>query len=441
MGRTKIYIYLLIVSIIINYFFGILIERHDSNRNTKKNILALAVLINISVLIFFKYLNFIVHNLNLILEKLNLEKIIMEPIALPLGISFLTFRIISYLVDTYRKNNEAQKNFIDLALYISLFPPLTAGPIVRYNEIATQIKNRITKLEDFEYGIKRFIIGLAKKVIIANTLGSISDKVFALSEGDLKAGVAWIGIICYTLQIYHDFSGYSDMAIGLGQMFGFKFLENFNYPYISKSIKEFWRRWHISLSSWFRDYVYIPLGGNRVGKFNQYRNLIIVFFCTGIWHGASWNFIIWGLYHGVFLILERTKFSTYLKKMWKPIQSLYVLLVVMIGWVFFKAENLSAALIYLKSMIYWNINDLGLGEVLAMINNEVVLIIIIAIIIATDWPKRVLDKILRFFGNQENRLFILAFDTVKKFCLIAIFILSIMALASSTYSPFIYFKF
>ncbi len=231
------------------------------------------------------------------------------PVHLPLGISFFTFQAMSYLVDVYRGENQAQRSLVNVALYIALFPQLIAGPIVRYHDIASQIRDRVISLLLINSGIQRFIYGLAKKVLIANPLGLVADQVFAISGGDLTTGTAWLGLVCYTLQIYFDFSGYSDMAIGLGRMLGFRFLENFNYPYISRSIKEFWRRWHISLSSWFRDYLYIPLGGNKKGKLRTYQNLLIVFCLCGLWHGASWTFLVWGLFHGVFLILERTRFG------------------------------------------------------------------------------------------------------------------------------------
>ena len=317
----------MLASILINYLLGLGIEKASKQ---KKLFLILSVLYNIGVLFYFKYLNFA----GSIWESLTGQTLNMKTIVLPIGISFFTFQIMSYVIDVYRGNVPAQKNLINLALYISLFPQLIAGPIVRYIDVEAQIKQRESTWDGAYVGVKRFAIGFAKKVLIADQLATLADTVFA--GGNYPSMLShWIGIIAYTLQIYYDFSGYSDMAIGLGKIFGFDFLENFNYPYISRSIKEFWRRWHISLSSWFRDYLYIPLGGNRKGKVRTYINLIIVFFVTGLWHGASFNFIVWGLYYAVFLVIERLGFGKRLEKLPRIIQHVYTLLVVVIGWVFF----------------------------------------------------------------------------------------------------------
>jgi len=314
------YVGVMFASILTNYATGrfIYYARNSSDhRLTSKFYLAIGIAINI---ISFKYANFITNNINDLLSLFSLGTIDLEPIHLPLGISFFTFQAISYIVDVYRKEVTAQKNIYNLALYISLFPQLIAGPIVRYHDIALQITDRLHSMELFSSGVQRFIIGLAKKMLIANPLGEVADNVFALSGNDLTTPLAWIGIISYSLQIYFDFSGYSDMAIGLGRMFGFRFHENFNHPYIAKSLREFWRRWHISLSSWFKDYVYIPLGGNRVSTVRVYTNLLIVFLLTGIWHGASWNFIVWGMFHGFFLATEHMGFfGTHLSSsMYRP---------------------------------------------------------------------------------------------------------------------------
>ena len=330
-----VYLYLMMFSILLNYLFGLWIQKNKDKSNSKKIIITIAIIVNIGLLGYYKYAFFVVDIINGLLHT----HIQFEPLPLPIGISFYTFHALSYLIDVYRQKEEAQKNLFNLALYITLFPQLVAGPILRYNTIAEQIKSRIHNLSLFAEGIRTFIIGLSKKVLLSNPLGEMADTIFAINPSDMSVTTAWIGIIAYTLQIYFDFSGYSDMAIGLGKMFGFEFLPNFNYPYISRSIGEFWRRWHISLSSWFRDYVYIPLGGSRKGAWKTYRNLLIVWTITGFWHGASWTFMAWGFYYGVIICLERLGLKNILAKTWRPIQHAYVLFIVLIGWVFFRADN------------------------------------------------------------------------------------------------------
>jgi alginate O-acetyltransferase complex protein AlgI len=274
----------------------------------------------------------------------------MDPVRLPLGISFFTFHALSYVIDVYRHKWPAAKNPGDVALYIFFFPQLIAGPILRWSAIAPQLVQRAVTRERFAEGIRRFVGGLAKKMIIANVVAVPADKLFALPGQELTPSLAWLAIGCYTLQIYFDFSGYSDMAVGLGKMFGFEFIENFNFPYTAQSIKDFWRRWHISLSSWFRDYLYIPLGGNRCSGWRNHLNLMIVFFLCGLWHGASWTFVIWGLYHGAFLLIERTRFGDWLERLPRPLRHIYTLLVVMIGWVLFRTETFAQATSVLASM-------------------------------------------------------------------------------------------
>ena len=292
------YIYLMLFSIVINYFIGLKMD--ISSKSNKKLLLLISIIFNLSLLIIFKYADFLFG---------------IKGIRLPLGISFYTFQIMSYVIDVYRKDAEVQRNIFDLALYVSLFPQLVAGPIVRYQTVVEQISIREYSLDKFADGVNRFVLGLSKKVILANQLALVADGVFIKNVANLSIVESWIGIVCYTFQIYFDFSGYSDMAIGLGKMFGFDFLENFDYPYISQSVSEFWRRWHISLGSWFRDYVYIPLGGNRVSKFRLYMNVLVVWCLTGLWHGANWTFVVWGLYYGVFLILEKAFLEKALKKL------------------------------------------------------------------------------------------------------------------------------
>src|SRR2546425_1448106 len=326
-----LYATIVITSIAFNWALGKRIGDAKDPR-ARRRWLALAVAGNLAVLAIFKYANFFVANLHAALGAHSWGAIAIA-IPLPLGISFFTFHSISYLVDIYRKNATAQRNIGSFALYILLFPQLIAGPIIRYKDIAQQIASRERRFADVAEGVRRFVIGLGKKVLIANTLGRVADQVFAIAPSELNTSVAWLGLVCYSLQIYFDFSGYSDMAIGMMRMFGFRVLENFNYPYISQSIREFWRRWHISLSNFFRDYLYIPLGGNRRGKVRGYANLVIVFLLCGLWHGANWTFILWGAWHGVFLVLERAGVEGALERTWRPLRHAYALAAVLGGWV------------------------------------------------------------------------------------------------------------
>lgn len=427
-----ILVLLMLFSIGTNYVAGLGISYFLNRKaNMAKIVLGLAIAINLGLLFYYKYANFlveIVQELGLYLEYDHTS------ILLPIGISFFTFQGISYLGDVYRKETEVQANLFHLGLYISFFPQLIAGPIVRYHDIAEEIKKRETNIPLFAEGVIRFVRGLAKKVIIANSAALITDQVFSLPGSEISVISAWLGILCYTIQIYFDFSGYSDMAIGLGKMLGFNFKENFNYPYISKSIQEFWRRWHISLSTWFRDYLYIPLGGNRKGLGRTYVNLIIVFFITGIWHGASWNFIFWGLFHGLFLILERSKVLNTTK--WPGfLQHLYVLVVVIIGWVFFRAETLTEAMAYLRSMLGVS----GGEDVTAMIyvNPYAIIIIILALIFAMPVRKYMNNLIER----KAFPIIKLAYSTSIYIFYLGLLILSIIELAQSSYNPFIYFRF
>ena len=350
----KIYVLIMVVSILVNYGVGRLISftdgEHPLSKVHPKLFLAAGIIVNLSFLGVFKYTNFLVEQVNVGLIGLNVAPIVIPRVHLPIGISFFTFQAISYLVDVYRKEVRAQRNILHLALFISLFPQLIAGPIIRYKDIVSQIVDRFMRPCFFTYSIQRFVFGLSKKMLIANPLGELADKVFALPAESLSTVLVWPAIFCYTLQIYFDFSGYSDMAIGLGGMFGFKFKENFNYPYVAKSIRDFWRRWHISLSTWFRDYLYIPLGGDRCTLLRLYVNLWLVFFLCGLWHGASWNFIVWGAIHGCFIVLERIGFSKILDQLWAPVQIFYTMAVVIVGWVFFRSDTIAYALDYLEVM-------------------------------------------------------------------------------------------
>ncbi len=429
-GEQKL-VMLMIFSIAINYLGGLIIGQTANKKNKRfsKATLLFFITINIATLVYFKYTNFFIESLsNLgIFGSSSLDEII-----LPIGISFFTFQGMSYLIDIYYRRVNPQKSLISLALYISMFPQLIAGPIVRYIDISKQIDAvRQFKTQQFQQGVKRFITGLFKKVIIANQMGFVADTVF-VNSAEVGSVALWVGIICYAFQIYFDFSGYSDMAIGLGKMFGFDFLENFDHPYISKSIQEFWRRWHISLSTWFRDYLYIPLGGNRKGVSRTYFNLIIVFFVTGLWHGASWNFIVWGLYHGVFLIIERVWLGNALRK-YKFIGHVYAIFVVLIGWVFFRAETLPAALNYIEGM--FSFNHEGSQLVYQYFDLYFVFISVLAIIFSTNAIARLKERILR--TSQKTRPALVSSYFIYLFLLF----ICILELAESNYNPFIYFRF
>src|SRR5712692_3341667 len=343
------FVLVMIASIVVNFALGLWVDRVRA-RPAARWVMALGVALNIGLLAVYKYANFIVDNLNVILAGLGSAPIHLTPIALPIGISFFTFQAFSYVIDVQRRDGPVQKNPMDLALFVSLFPQLIAGPIVRYRNVAAQIVERTITRERFARGVERFVIGLGKKMLIANTVAVPADAIFAIPADQLTAGLAWLGVVCYALQIYYDFSGYSDMAIGLGLMLGFHFPENFNYPYISRSLTEFWRRWHISLLTWFRDYLYIPLGSSRGTPARTYMNLLVVFFLCGLWHGAAWTFVAWGLYHGLFLVIERLGAGRWLERWPAPARHGYALLVVIVGWVFFRSATLGDAGRFLAAM-------------------------------------------------------------------------------------------
>lgn len=419
---------LIITSTIIDFFAGKIIEK-----GYKKQGLLLSIFANISFLLYFKYATFAFENYYAFLELLGVNDIDLQNIpniVLPLGISFYTFQTMSYTIDVYRGNVKANHNFVNFATYVTLFPQLIAGPIVRYKDIHKQLTDRKQNAKQFGQGIERFIIGLAKKMIIANNLAYVADSIIAIPNSNLHSMAAWIGIIAYSLQIYFDFSGYSDMAIGLGKMFGFEFLENFNYPYISKSIRDFWRRWHISLSTWFRDYLYISLGGNRKGNNRTYINLIIVFFITGLWHGASWNFIVWGLFHGFFIIIERLGFAKILAKIPRFIAHIYTLLVVIIAWVFFRLDTITDSVNYIKLMFSFSNNPNS--EFLSYyITKEVIMAFLLAILFSFPIYKVVTNKL------QNNNYYLV----IKTILLLLLFVISTMYIAVDSYNPFIYFRF
>lgn len=413
-----IYILLIILSTLANYYFAILIDKEKN----KKLYLVLALIFNIGLIVIFKYNSFFIDIFNNIFNT----NIVLGKIPLPIGISFFTFQILSYVIDVYQKKVKVQKNVLFLGAYIVAFPQLIAGPIVRYETVENELTNRKETLEDFAIGIRRFIKGLGKKVLIANTVGMVATAIF--SETPLVYGLlgSWIGIIAYAIQIYFDFSGYSDMAIGMGKMLGFNYLENFNFPYIAKSVTDFWRRWHISLSTFFRDYVYIPLGGNKVSKLKWIRNILIVWTITGLWHGANYNFVLWGLYFAILLILEKLFLQKLLDKLPKVFGHIYLIIIILFSWAIFRSENLIEVSSTIKSMLGFNgIGNLKLYYYTGIINIKTILFFALGILLSMP----ILEKI------KIKNIYIK--DTI----LLIIFILSIISILTSSYNPFIYFRF
>lgn len=433
------YVLLMLGVIALNYGGALVIGRLQAANRSARLVLAVTIVANLAVLGYYKYAGFLVENVNTLLTALAIPPLEIPQTPLPIGISFFTFQAVSYLIDVYRKDAAASRSFIKVGLYIALFPQLIAGPILRYIDIEAQITERKITRERLAYGIRRFTVGLGKKVLIANNVALVADRIFALELQDLSTDLSWLGIIAYTLQIYFDFSGYSDMAVGLGAMFGFRIIENFNYPYIANSIRDFWRRWHISLSTWFRDYLYIPLGGNRVGKFRTYLNLYIVFFVTGLWHGASWNFVLWGLLHGTFLVIERLGFDRVIRRWWPPLQHLYVLLVVMCGWVLFRALTLEGALGYLGTMFSLRARS-PLQPLDLYISNEGWIALALGILFSA--PLQGLGMSLLRPAVEGRSLVMRQGVFLLQFVAIAlVFLLVVLSLSSSAYNPFIYFRF
>ena len=408
-----VYVVLMVLSILFNYYAGREIEKEH-----KKSSLVFAIIINILILGYFKYSGFLIDTINSIFGTSIRDR----ELALPIGISFYTFQAMSYLIDVYRRNSRAQKSILPFAVYITMFPQLIAGPIVRYEDIEEQLESRLIKGSDFVKGIPWFVKGMFKKIVLANCIGAIHTEVLAMGVGNISAFTAWIGALAYTLQIFNDFSGYSDMAIGLGKMFGFEFPKNFDSPYRSGSVTEFWRRWHISLGTWFREYVYIPLGGNRKGVFRHIINLLIVWALTGLWHGAAWNFVLWGVYYGVLLIFEKYVYSKIQKKIPAVINILVTFIIVIIGWVFFFSNSYTESVSYLGAM--FGANGVGYdGTGLFLLLNNLVLMIIAWIPSVTDFEGVKLPKALKWI-----------------IC-IFVFVLTITFLVSESYNPFLYFRF
>lgn len=419
-GEPK-YILLMISTIIFTYIFGILIDKY---KNHSKLFLIISIVIIVGLLMYFKYINFIIENINLILSN----KIDFGYIVLPIGISFYIFQMLSYLIDVYKKEAKVQKNILKLAMYISLFPQLIAGPIVRYTTIEEQIEKRNYTFEKFSLGVRRFIVGLGKKVLIADVLGELNTIIFGGNE--ISVLHYWLYAISGMLQIYFDFSGYSDMAIGLGKMLGFDFFENFNYPYIATSITDFWRRWHISLSTWFRDYVYIPLGGNKVSKIKWLKNILIVWILTGLWHGAAWNFVIWGLYFGILLIVEKVFLEKYLKKIPKILARIYTLLIVMISFIIFNGDSVTDILQNIGGL--FGINNISLVSKESIYYfKSYFIIIIISIIGSTPILKSIIST------KKSNKII----NCIEPIALLLILIISTSYIIDSSFSPFLYFRF
>jgi len=421
-GEPK-YVILMLVEILVAYFGALLIDKYKS-----KEIFLITIIIHIGLLCVFKYTDLFIGTINSIF-KTNISFL---NIALPIGISFYTFQILSYVIDVYRGKVKVQKNILKLATYVSLFPQLIAGPIVRYETICDELDNRDETIEKFSLGVRRFIIGLAKKVLIANMLGELCTKFSLVDERSVL--FYWIFTISYMLQVYFDFSAYSDMAIGLGKMFGFTFLENFNYPFISKSITEFWRRWHISLSSWFKDYVYIPLGGSRKGTLKLVRNILIVWFLTGIWHGAAYNFIIWGLFIGVFLVIEKLWLSKYISKLPKFLRNIYVLFIIMISFIMFNAGSINEAFFNIKGLFGLN-KEVFINNYTIYYLKSYLIVLIIAIFGATPLFKNIIEKLKK--SKCLNKII----NVLEPIFLIILLLLVTAYLIDSSYNPFLYFRF
>ena len=423
-----VYLFLMLLSILFNYFSGLDIARNLQDKRAAKRSLVFNLIINLAVLGFFKYEGFVLDTLNGILPV----HISYHALPLPIGISFYTFQILSYIIDVYRGNVKVQTNLPNFALYVTMFPQLIAGPIVQYADVDEQLASREISRTKFGEGSMYFIRGLAKKVLLANTSGMIFTEVSGLAKGNIAVVTAWLGAFAYMFQIYFDFSGYSDMAIGLGKMFGFEFNMNFNYPYVSKSITEFWRRWHISLSSWFRDYVYIPLGGNRVSKIKHIRNLLIVWFLTGLWHGAAWNFVAWGLYYGVILIIEKYFLSPVLDRLPDVVRHIYSIVLVVIGWVLFFSSSFGQAADYIRVMFGAGAHGFADRESMYLLTSNLIL-----------WLILIFGSTPLVHFRYEHMLRSKKWNTtiINSVVYAALFIVCIAYLVTETYNPFLYFRF
>lgn len=431
----SLYVLLMLATALVNYLCGLAVDRFQD----RKLWLVLAVVLNIGALAWFKYANFLVDSLNVVLSGSGLPPLQLDPVHLPIGVSFFIFQGLSYVIDVYRREAVVQTRPGSVALYIALFPQLIAGPIVRYQDVADQLLERHVDVARFASGIRRFIIGLAKKVLIADQVARIADAIFKQDVETLPPTVAWLGLLAYAMQIYFDFSGYSDMAIGLGRLFGFEFMENFRRPYIARSVREFWQRWHISLSTWFRDYLYIPLGGNRIGPSRTYVNLFIVFLLTGLWHGASWNFVVWGLIHGLLLVIERMGFGRVLARLPAALSTAYTVFVVLLAWVFFRETDITRAWHYTLSLFGGVQGDAVLHHASLYLSHTTLLALVVAVLGALDVHTR-FAGLLRLApsgmwlpGGRRGALEVAG--------LVLLLLLVGMHIASTTFSPFIYFRF
>lgn len=427
------FIFVILASTIIDFYL-VKALYNSSEQRRKKQLLFLSIFLNLGLLLYFKYANFFIDNLNGVLQGFGVEQIAWTRILLPIGISFYTFQTLTYSIDVYRGTSKPLKRVTDYLLYILSFPQMIAGPIVRFHDIAKQINERQEKIDDKLIGFYRFCIGLAKKVLLANVMGEQADLIFNQDYASLSFASAWLGVLAYTFQIYFDFSGYSDMAIGLGRMMGFRFPENFNAPYVSRSISEFWRRWHITLGDFMKDYLYIPLGGNRVkNKSRWYFNLWFVFLLSGLWHGASWNFVLWGVFHGCFLILDRIFLLNVLKKIGAFPAMLFTFFVTMLGWVIFRIEDLAQIKIFMARL--FSFDRLQTTEMIPAFKTILVFAIIFSFLAALPFGK----KVIRFFFEKES--YSLLQNLLFAIVAVGLFILSICSITSSNFNPFIYFRF
>ena len=430
-GEPK-YVFLMLFSILITYLGGFMVDRFRSSGDEKKAKISMIVTVALalSLLGFFKYADFVIETVN----RIGHTDIDLLRLSLPIGISFYTFQTISYVIDVYRGDARVQKNIISYGAYVTMFPQLIAGPIVRYSTIDEQLRTRRESAEEFAGGAERFVIGLGKKVLLANSAGALWDSIRVMDASTMPALTAWLGIAAYTFQIYFDFSAYSDMAIGLGHMFGFRFLENFNYPYQAKSVTEFWHRWHISLGTWFREYVYIPLGGNRVSRARFIRNIMIVWMLTGIWHGADWNFVLWGIYYGVLLLVEKLFLKKYLEKTPGWLQHVYTMFTVMIGWFIFTWNENESGFAYLKAMFGMGGGFADRGTVYLLYTNAILLVMLI--LGSTDLPVRLAGLCRARIAGRDTLT-----TVVRCVFLTAVFFLSTAYLVNASYNPFLYFRF
>ncbi|TFH42981.1 MAG: MBOAT family protein, partial [Chrysiogenales bacterium] len=422
-------------------YFGIWIDRAGEGRS---RVLIISIVCNLLPLVFFKYTGFIVGNINALIGIFGAGPFVVPRIHLPIGISFFTFSMLSYVIDLHQGKTAVERNPLSFAVFFAMFPKMLQGPIERYTTIAQQLVDRRVGLDDLAVGVRRFITGLGKKILIANVAGAAADKIFAIPAGDLPAGMAWFGILCYTMQIYFDFAGYTDMAIGIGRMFGFRLMENFNYPYAVRSFRVFWQRWHISLASWFMDYVYIPLGGSRVSRLRSYFNLLTVFFLTGLWHGSAWTFVVWGTLNGVFLVFERMS-NRWIERIWKPMGHAIFIVMFFIQLSFFRSESIGYAFRFIAAMFgFSGAGSAQHGLLQYLSNNELMIALFIAIIgsmptvpVAKAWIE---GFITEREGTARSALGI-AYSAAQVLIMAGVLVLSCMAMASDTYSPFIYFQF